>query len=113
MKINVDQLQRAIEIYFNQEVLSKAVGFKKFTTALMFNMYKPKLGNIINALAENSLVKMADLFDEQRFINVDALYNYAKDAIQKSGQFETMGIIFTENDIDKLYSIIRTQIQGG
>jgi hypothetical protein len=56
---------------------------------------------------------MADLFDEQHFINVDALYNYAKDAIQKSGQFETMGIIFTENDIDKLYSIIRTQIQGG
>ena len=108
MKVNIEQFQHAVEMYFNQEILAKATGFKKFTTALVFNMYKPKLRTLLNTLAENNLVKLADIFDAQHFIDVDVLYNYAKDAIQKSGQFELMGVIFTETDLDKLYSCLRS-----
>ena len=113
MKINIEQLQRAITEYFNQEILSKAAGWKKFSTALLFNMYKMKLVDIVNSLAENTLIKVTGVIDDNHFIDVDTLYTHAKDAIQKSGQFELMGIIFTETDIDKLYSIIRTQTQIG
>lgn len=113
MKVNIEQLQRAITEYFNQEILAKAAGWKKFSTALLFNMYKPKLADLVNSLAENPLIKITGIIDENHFIDIDALYTHAKDAIQKSGQFELMGIIFTETDIDKLNSIIRTQNQIG
>ena len=112
MKVSIEQIQKAIELYFNQEILPKAVGFKKFTTALVFNMYKPKLQDLLINLADNHIVKMSGVVDEQQFVNIDALYNYAKDAVQKSGQFEVLGIIFTETDLDKVYSLLHTN-QGG
>lgn len=113
MKLNTDQLQRAVIEYFNQEILSKAAGWKKFSTALLFNMYNTKLPELIIALANNPLIKLTGIIDENNRVDLEALYTYAKDAIQKSGQFELMGIIFTESDVDKLYSIARTQAQIG
>ena len=113
MKINIEQLQRAVTEYFNQEILAKAAGWKKFSTALVFNMYKTKLAEVVNSLSESPLIKLTGVIDDNHFIDIEMLYTHAKDAIQKSGQFELMGIIFTETDIDKLYSIIRTQNQIG
>ena len=107
MKINVEQLQHAVTEYFNQEILAKAAGWKKFYTALIFNMYKTKFVNMFNTLSNTPIIKMADIIDENGFIEIDALYNASKDAVQKSGQFEVMGIIFNETDIDKLYSYLK------
>lgn len=113
MKINIEQLQRAITEYYNQEILSKASGWKKFSTDILFNIYKVRLTDIINRLAENPMIKITGLIDDNHFIDAETLYTHAKNAIQKSGQFELVGIIFTENDVDKLYSHIRTQSQLG
>ena len=113
MKINIEQLQRAVTEYFNQEILSKASGWKKFSTDFAFNLYKPKLIDLINTLAENPLIKITGVIDENHFIDIETLYTHAKNAIQRSGQFTLMGIIFTETDLDKLYSIARTQAQLG
>ena len=109
MKVNIEQAQRAIETYFNQEILSKAVGFKKFTTALAYGMFKDRISKILTTLATNNLVKMTEVVDDNQLIDIELLYRNAKEAIQRSGQFEVMGIIFTESDVDKLYSIIHTQ----
>jgi hypothetical protein len=113
MKINTEQLQRAITEYFNQEILAKASGWKKFSTALIFNMYKMRIPELVNNLSNNPLIKLTGVIDGNNFVDVETLYTHAKDAIQKSGQFELMGIIFTESDLDKLYSIIRSQNQIG
>lgn len=109
MKVNIEQAQRAIETYFNQEILSKAVGFKKFTTALAYGMFKDKISKLLIDLANNDLIKMTEVVDNNQLIDIDLLYRGAKEAIQRSGQFEVMRIIFTESDIDKLYSILHTQ----
>lgn len=109
MKVNIEQTQRAIETYFNQEILSKAIGFKKFTTALAYGMFKDKISKLLIDLANNNLIKMTEVVDDNQLIDIDLLYREAKEAIQRSGQFEVMHIIFTESDIDKLYSILRTQ----
>ena len=52
---------------------------------------------------------LTEVVDDNQLIDIDLLYREAKEAIQRSGQFEVMRIIFTESDIDKLYSILRTQ----
>ena len=109
MKVNIEQAQRAIETYFNQEILSKAIGFKKFTTALAYGMFKDKISKLLIDLANNDLIKMTEVVDDNQLIDIDLLYRRAKEAIQRSGQFEVMRIIFTESDIDKLYSILNTQ----
>ena len=45
-------------------------------------------------------------FNENNNIKIDEVYNSAKLAISKSGQIIAYGIIFNENDIDKLYNYI-------
>lgn len=108
MKVNTEQLQRAIMQFFDSEIVAKATGFKKFTMGLIAELYRPKINNIISALTNNTLVKMSDIVDENGLIDVDHLYNAAKESIKKSGQFIVFDIIFNETDIDKLYNIIQT-----
>lgn len=113
MKINIEQLQRAGTEYFNKEILVKASGWKKFTTDLAFNLYKARLTELLNQLADKPLIKYTGVIDENHFIDIDTLYVHAKESIQKSGQFEFAGIIFNEADLDKLYEYIKNTTQGG
>lgn len=113
MKINIEQLERAVHTYFNTEILTKATGFKKFTAGLVFEMYSAKLKTILIELLNNPLIKLSGIIDENNFIDVEQLYHAAKEAIHKSGQFTQLGIIFNESDIDKLYTIIQQQTQIG
>ena len=111
MKINTEQLQRAIVQYFDSEIVAKATGVKKFTMGLVAELYRPKITSLITSLTNNSLIKMSDIVDENGLINIDQLYNAAKESIKKSGQFILFDIIFNETDVDKLYNIIQ-QIGG-
>ena len=113
MKINTEQLERAVQIYFNSEILPKAAGFKKFTASLVFEMYSTKIKTIIIELLNNPLIKLSGIVDDDNFIDVDQLYHAAKEAIRNSGQFTLLGIIFNESDIDKLYTIIQQNQIGG
>lgn len=108
MKINTEQLQRAIMQYFDTEIVAKATGFKKFTMGLIAELYRPKINSIITGLANSPFIKMSDIVDENNLIDIDHLYNAAKESIKKSGQFILYDIIFNESDIDKLYNIIQT-----
>lgn len=109
MKVNVQQVQRGIINFIDNELGQKAVGINKF--AIYFLL--PQIPNKINALygtyKNNPMFK--DFFDESGNVDLDKLYNTSKEAIRKSGQVEYMGIIFNESDIDKLYNYIKnTQI---
>ena len=107
MKVNTEQLQRAVMQFFDSEIIAKATGFKKFTMGLIAELYRPKINNIINTLTNNTLVKMSDIVDENGLINIDHLYSAAKESIKESGQFVLFDIIFNESDIDRLYTIIQ------
>lgn len=113
MKVNIEQVQRAITEYFNQEILSKTIGWKKFTTDLAFNLYKAKLPALFLQWAEHPLIKGTGLIDDNHFIDIETLYTHAKTAIQKSGQVEFMHILFNDTDVDKLYNYMLNTTQGG
>jgi actin-related protein len=63
------------------------------------------LGGMTTLLDEEKCTK--DYFDENGNIHLDEVYNTAKTAIRKSGQIQMFGIIFSESDVDKLYSFIK------
>lgn len=111
MKITIEQLSNAVMQYFESEIYTKAVGFKKFTLGAAYVLYRPKLPGVIVNLLNNPLIKMLDIVDENGLIDLDKLYSAGKESIRKSGQFEIAGILFNESDIDRLYSI--AQSQGG
>ena len=109
MKITTQQLERALTEYFNQEILAKAGGWKKFSSAFVFNLYKTKLNDVIPSIAASPAVSFTGIIDPvDSTIEIDTLYAAAKDAIHSAGSFELMGIIFTESDLDKIYSFART-----
>lgn len=93
MTVSMDQLMIGINNYFENEIGSKASGFKKFASYFVFNSSKNKI-----------IAMLQPFVNEDNMIDIDALYGYAKEAYKKSGQFTVAGIIFNESDIDKLYN---------
>jgi hypothetical protein len=49
---------------------------------------------------------MSDMFNENGDVDIDELYNTAKQAVRKSGQFTVYGVILNESDIDRMYNYI-------
>ena len=104
MMVNLEQIQAGVMTFIDREIGSKTVGVKKFGIYFIMPTIKKTIGNYVLKFKGY----MPDLFDENNNVDLDAVYNMAKEAIKKSGQFEFMGIIFNETDIDKLYSYIKS-----
>lgn len=103
--VTVEQIQMGVSRYITEEITKKAVGFDKFSVSFIEAILVRKIPKLINKVRNNELAE--DFFDENGNINLDELYNNAKSAISKSGQFSFKDIIFNETDIDKLYTYIR------
>lgn len=103
MIVNLEQIQAGVVKFIEAEIASKATGFKKFGIYFMLPTIQKKVVDYLQNIKEF----MPDLFDENSNVKLDKFYNNAKSAIQKSGQFEYMGIIFNENDVDKLFASIK------
>lgn len=104
MMVNLEQIQTGVMTFVDREIGSKAVGVKKFGIYFLMPTIKKSISNYMLKFKGF----MPDLFDENNNVDLDKLYAMAKEAIKKSGQFEFMGIIFNETDIDKLYSYIKS-----
>ena len=105
MFVNTQQIQLGVTNFIENELAKKAVGANKFFVYFAMPMVNKKIGQYVESFSQNPLTK--DFFDENRNVNIDELYNMAKNAISKSGQFVYYGIVFNETDIDKLYTYIK------
>lgn len=105
MFVNTEQIQLGVINFIEQEIAKKAVGVNKFITYFSMPIISKKITQYVNSFAQNEFTK--DMFDENNNVDMDTVYNMAKSAIQKSGQFVMYGIVFNENDIDKLYTYIK------
>lgn len=106
MVVNLEQIQKGITLFVEKEIAPKATGIKKFGIYFMLPTIQKTVANYLTKIKEF----MPDLFDENGNVKFDEFYNQAKSAVQKTGQFEFMGIIFNETDIDKLYTYIKGTI---
>jgi hypothetical protein len=105
MFVNMEQIQMGVTNFIENEIAKKAVGFNKFATYFALPIINKKITKYLNDFSTNPLTK--EMFDENKNLDLNAVYNMAKSAVQKSGQFVFYGIMFNENDIDKLYTYIK------
>lgn len=106
MKIN--QIESGILEYVQKEIAEKAPnGFLKFMiytgSFLMLNKGEKALNTYLPVL------KAAELIDEEGDIDIEKLYEAAKQGIKESGSFEYKGITFHDKDVDNLYTYIKAK----
>jgi hypothetical protein len=106
MFVNTNQIQVGLTNFIEAEIGAKATGVQKFATYFALPIINNKVVSFVNSFKENEFTK--DFFNSNGDVDLDVIYNMSKQAIQKSGQFAVAGIIFSESDIDKLYSYIRS-----
>ena len=104
MFVNTERIQIGVTNYIEQEIASKAVGFQKFATYFVMPKVNKIIEHYMQQLKGNPI--MSDNFNENGDVNVDEIYNMAKQAVRKSGQFAVYGVILDESDIDKIYTYI-------
>ena len=105
MFVNTEQIKIGVNNFIDNELGKKSSGFQKFAVYFAMPIINKKVDSYINSFSSNELTK--EMFDENKNLDIDTVYNMAKSAVQKSGQFVYMGIMFNESDIDKLYTYIR------
>lgn len=107
-KINQDQLIIAFCNYYENEILNKApTGLEKFKMGFIYGGIKSKLPKIIMDLKENQLFTMLGVFDENGFVDIDEMLQYAKESFKKSGKIKIANLIFSEEDLDIMYSYLK------
>jgi hypothetical protein len=104
MFVNTQQVQIGVTNFIEQEIASKAVGFQKFATYFVLPKVNKTIEHYMYQLKSNPII--GDMFNENGDVNVDELYNMAKQAVKKSGQFAVYGVLLNGSDIDKLYAYI-------
>ena len=109
MYINTQQIQLGADKFIENEIARKAVGVNKFAVYFAMPIINKKITQYIESFSSNPITK--DIFDENKNVDIDTVYNMAKSAIQKSGQFVYYGIVFNETDVDKLYNYIKGDLQ--
>ena len=109
MYVNTQQIQIGVTNFIENEIAKKAVGANKFMVYFAMPIINKKIIQYIDTYSKNTLTK--DMFDENNNVDIDTVYNMANSAVRKSGQFMMYGIVFNENDIDKLYAYIKGEIQ--
>lgn len=109
MFVNTEQIQVGVINFIEQEIAKNATGVNKFMVYFAMPIVSKKISDYVNSFSQNKFTK--DMFDENNNVEIDIVYNMAKDAIKKSGQFVLYGIIFNESDIDKLYTYIKNTVQ--
>jgi hypothetical protein len=105
MRINIEQAQRGVMAFVENEIARNAAGFNKFVTYFAMPIIGKKVHTAIQTLSESGLAE--GIIDENKNVDLDTVYNMAKSAITKSGQFVYYGVVFTETDIDKLYTYLK------
>ena len=104
MFVTTERIQIGITNFIEQEIASKAVGFQKFATYFVLPKVNKAIEHYMLQLKDNPIMK--ESFNENGDINIDEIYNMAKQAVRKSGQFSLYGVLLSESDIDKLYAYI-------
>jgi hypothetical protein len=104
MFVNTERIQIGVTNYIEQEIASKAVGLQKFITYFALPKVNKMVAHYMLQLKDNPI--LSDMFNENGDINADEVYNMAKQAVRKSGQFSVYGVILDETDIDKIYAYI-------
>lgn len=101
--VSLPQISKGLITFIEQELIVKATGKQKFIMYFLIPQIPQKVEQLFDQYKENMII---NTFIKDGGIDLNELYSTTKAAMQKSGNVELFGIIFNENDIDKLYEYI-------
>jgi hypothetical protein len=106
MYVSVDLVKNGLVTFVEKEIAAKATGVQKFLSYFAIPIVGKTTENYLQSFAKNPVTN--SFFDGNGAVDIDALYNMAKEAVKKSGQFTVYGVILSETDIDKIYNYIKS-----
>lgn len=98
MAVTLQQVKAGVNSYVDAELGRKAQGVTKFGVYFMLPRVDKLIDKYYNQAVNNPL--FADMFDESGNVDIDAVYDAAKTAMDRTGQIEMYGFRFGRNDID-------------
>ena len=104
MAVTLQQVKAGVNSYVDAELGRKAQGVTKFGVYFML----PRVDKMVDKSCDENNSLFADMFDESGNVDIDAVYDAAKTAMDRTGQIEMYGFRFGRSDIDMLYDYIRS-----
>lgn len=104
MKVNAEQIKKGLTNYIDEEIANKSNGLRQFVVYMAIPMIRRNAEELMNKYADNPLFNGFIDGDE---VELDEVYDMAKEAMRKTGKVEISGILFDDGDLDKLYEHIK------
>lgn len=106
--MKLSQIQIGIANYVQSEIAEKATGVKKFTVYAGTFLILAKIEQITKSLVNHPLINQLGIIDKNGDVDVEMLEVVMHQAMEKTGKFEFMGIIFNDDDVTALFEHIKS-----
>lgn len=105
--MKLDQIELVLAQYIKQEVIPAIPNpIIKFALAGGSFLAIGKFEKLIEQYL--TILQSMDIIDKEGNIDIDSLYSAAKEGLKATGgKLDIKGLIFNQNDIDKLYSMLK------
>lgn len=104
----VSKTSEIVAVYIDQELVPKASGFQTIGILIIGTALAKKFPDVLTQYGET--LRMLGLMvgeEPDAYIDLESVYILAKNAFERTGKVSAAGILFSADDIDKLYSIAR------
>jgi hypothetical protein len=110
MKLNEMQVYSVLNEFIDREIMPLGATMKlsdQFLFGVKMGIVKRKIQNVVKGYLAKPEVKAFELIDDDGYIDVETLYESARDVMSQMKQLEIAGMTFKENDLQTLYGIMQ------
>lgn len=115
MKLTEMQLYSAINEYLDKEIMPLGANMQmlnQFLFGVQVGVIKRKIQSLVKGYIDSPTIKALGLIDTDGKIDIETLYDATKDMFQQMKYIEIAGVRLSENDLHKLYSIMKKYDNG-
>lgn len=112
MNYSAEQVINGLISYADNEVMGKLPTTGKWFMGTGIALASNKVSNVVDAMIDNTIVKMLGIVDEDRNIDVDTLISAMKESAEKYGKLTVNvplvgNLTFSSDDVERLKNYIR------
>jgi hypothetical protein len=110
--VDINTIKKSLAIYLETEMLEKINGWQAWVVGGMASIALEKWADIFNAIKDNPLLTTMEIIKDGK-VNIELLYEHFLPQAKKQSITFNLPVIgnitLRDNDIEKLYSIIKEQ----
>lgn len=110
-KISAENLGLAVGSYLETELVPKSNGIQKVGLYLAIPLMQCKAQDLYRQYAP--VLEFMECLEEDGLLNLDSLHQQLKAAVGKTGKVSLLGIVFDEDDVEKVYTAALPYVQEG